>query len=59
MVENLDDSDHFILGLDFVRSFDVMIDLINGLIRSGNLDRKYAKEPFNRIIKDENKYQFF
>ena len=27
VVENLDDSDQFILGRDFVRNFDVMIDL--------------------------------
>ena len=31
VVENLDDSDQFILGRDFVRNFDVMIDLNNGL----------------------------
>ena len=31
LVEILDDSDQFILGRDFVRNFDVMIDLINGL----------------------------
>ena len=33
VVENMDDSDQFILGRDFVRNFDVMIDLNNGLIR--------------------------
>ena len=33
VVENLDDSDQFIFGRDFVRNFDVMIDLNNGLIR--------------------------
>ena len=43
MVENLDDSDQFILGRDFVRNFDVMIDLNNGLIRITNPDRKYVK----------------
>ena len=36
VVENLDDSDYFILGRDFVRNFDVMIDLNNGLIRIRN-----------------------
>ena len=33
MVESLDELDQFILGRDFVRNFDVMIDLNNGLIR--------------------------
>ena len=40
VVENLDDSDQSSLGRDFVRNFDVMIDLNNGLIRIRNLDRK-------------------
>ena len=44
MVENLDDSDQFILGRDFVRNFDVMIDLNNGLIRIRNPDRNYEKK---------------
>ena len=34
VVVSLDDSDQFILGRDFVRNFDVMIDLNNGLIRT-------------------------
>ena len=48
VVENLDDSDQFILGHDFVRNFEVMIDLNNGLIRIRNPDRKYVKRPINR-----------
>ena len=59
VVENLDDADQFILGRDFVRNFDVMIDLNNGLIRIRNPDRKYVKKPINRIITDENKVPFF
>ena len=59
VVENLDDADQFILGRDFVRNFDVMIDLNNGLIRIRNPDRKYVKRPVNRIIKDENKVPVF
>ena len=59
VVENLDDSDQFILGRDFVRNFDVMIDLNNGLIRIRNPDRKYVKKPINRIITDENKIPIF
>ena len=59
VVENLDDADQFILGRDFVRNFDVMIDLNNGLIRIRNPDRKYAKKPINRLITDKNRDQFF
>ena len=33
VVENLDESDQFIQGRDFVRNFDVTIDLNDGLIR--------------------------
>ena len=59
VVENLDDSDQFILGRAFVRSFDVMIDLDNCLIRIRNPDRKCVKKPINRIITDENKVPIF
>ena len=58
VVENLDDSDQFILGRDFVGSFDVMLDLNNGLIRIRNPGRKYVKKPVNRTITDENKVPF-
>ena len=59
VVENLDNSDQFILGTDFVRNFDVMIDLNNGLTGFTNPDRKYVKKPINRIITDENKVPIF
>ena len=59
VVENLDDSDQFILGREIVMNFDVMIDLNNGLIRIRNPDRKYVKKPINRIITDENKIPIF
>ena len=59
VVENLDDADQFILGTDFVRNFDVMIDLNKGLIRIRNPDRKYVKRPINRTITDENKVPMF
>ena len=59
VVENLDDVGQFILGRDFVRNFDVMIDLNNGLIRTGNADRKFVKKPFHRIITEENKVPIF
>ena len=59
VVENLDDSDQFILGRDFVRNFDVMIDLNNGLMRIRSPDRTYVKRPINRTITDENKVPNF
>ena len=59
VVENLDDADQFILGRKFVRNFDVMIDLNNGLIGIRNPDWKYVKKPINRIITDENKLPIF
>ena len=49
VVENLLESDHFILGRDFVRNFDVTIDLIDGLIRIKDPERKYEKKPINKI----------
>ena len=57
--ENLDDTDQFILGRDFVRNFDVMIDLNNGLKRIRNPDRKYVKKPINIIITDEKEVPIF
>ena len=59
VVETLDDADQFILGRDFVRNFNVIIDLNNGLIKIRNPDLKYVKKPINRIITDENKVPIF
>ena len=59
VVENLDDSDQFILERDFFRNFDVMIDLNNRLKTIGNSDRKYVKRPVSRIITDENNVPIF
>ena len=59
VVEKLDNADQFILGRDFVRNFDVMIDMNNGLIRIRNPDRKFVKNSINRIITDEKKVPFF
>ena len=39
VVENLDESDQFILGRDFIRNFDVTIDLSNAMFRIRNPDR--------------------
>ena len=50
VVENLDESDQLILGRDFVRNFDVTIDLNDGLIRIKDPERKYEKKPLNKIL---------
>ena len=39
VVENLDESDKFILGKAFIRNFDVTIDLNNAMFRIWNPDR--------------------
>ena len=43
MVENLDESDQLILGRDFIRNFDVAIDLNNAMFRIRNPDRRQAQ----------------
>ena len=58
VVENLDESDQFILGRDFVRNFDVTIDLNDGLIRMKDPERKYEKKPLNKILINQAKVQF-
>ena len=59
VVENLEDSNQFIWGRDFVRNFDVMVGLNNGLIRIRNPDRKFVKIPIIRIKTEENKVPIF
>ena len=59
VVENLDESDQFILGRDFIRNFDVTIDLSNAMFRIRNPDRRYAIKPVNLIIANENKASVF
>ena len=59
MVENLDESDQIILGKDFVRNFDVTIDLIDGLIRIMDPERKYGKKPLNKILINQAKVPIF
>ena len=59
LVENLDESDQFILGRDFVRNFDVTIDLNDGLIRIKNPERKYEKKPLNKILINQAKVPIF
>ena len=55
VVENLDESDQFILGQDFVRKFDVRIDLNDGLIRIKDPERKYEKIPIKKILINQAK----
>ena len=59
VVENLDESDQFILGREFIRNFDVTIDLNNAMFRIRNPDRRYAIKPVNLIIANENKASVF
>ena len=59
VVENLDESDQFILGRDFIRNFDVTIDLNNAMSRIRNPDRKYVIKPVNLIMANENKVPVF
>ena len=57
--ENLDESDQFILGRDFIRNFEVTIDLNNAMFRIRNPDRRYAIKPVNLIMANENKAPVF
>ena len=59
VVENLDESDQFILGRDFIRNFDVTIDLNNAMFRIRNPDRRYEIKPVNLIMANENKAPVF
>ena len=59
VIENLDESDQFILGRDFIRKFDVTIDLNNAMFRIRNPDRRYAIKPVNLIMANENKAPVF
>ena len=49
VVENLDESDQFILGRNFIKNFDVTIDLNNSMFRIRNPERKYVIKPVNLI----------
>ena len=59
VVENLDESDQFISGRDFMRSFDVTIDQDNAMCRIRNLERKYVIKPVNLKMAIENKVPVF
>ena len=55
VVDNLDESDQFILGRDFIRNFDVTIDLNNAMFRIRNPERKYVIKPVNLKMANANK----
>ena len=59
VVENLAESDQFFLGRDFIRNFDLTIDLGNAMFRIRNPDRRYAIKPVNLIRANENKAPVF
>ena len=59
VVENPDESDQFILGRDFVRNFDVTIDLNDGWIRIKDPEKKYKKKPVNKNLFNQAKVPFF
>ena len=59
VVENLDESDQFILDRDFIRNFDVTIDLNIVMFRIRNPERKYVIKPVNLIMGTENKAPVF
>ena len=58
VVENLDESDQFILGRGFVRNFDVTIDLKDGLIRIKDPERKYENKRIHEILINQAKPTF-
>ena len=57
-VKNIDESDQFILGRDFIKNFDVTIDLNNAIFRIRNPERKYVVKSLNLIMANENKAVF-
>ena len=56
---HLDESDQFNLRRDFVRNFDVTIDLNDGLIWFKDPERKYEKKPINKILINQAKVPIF
>ena len=59
VVENLDESDQFILARDFIKIFDVTIDLNNVMFRNGNPERKNVIKPVSLIMANKNKAPVF
>ena len=59
LVENLDESHQFILGRDFIKNFDVTINLNKAMFRIRNPESKYVFKPVNLIMAKENKAPVF
>ena len=59
VVENLYESDQFILGRDSIKNFDVTIELNNAMFRIRNPERTYVIKPVNLITANENKAPVF
>ena len=59
VVDNLDESDQFILGRVYLRNFDGTIDLTNAMFTIRNPERKYVIKPVNLIMANENKAAVF
>ena len=59
MVENLDGSDKIYLGSNFIRNFDITIDIKNAMFRIRYPERKYVIKPLNLIMVNENKFPLF
>ena len=58
-MENLDEADHFVLGIDFIRNFDVLIHLNDAMIRIRNLQSKYVIKPVKLITAKYDKDPVF
>ena len=59
MLENLDESDQFFSGKDFIPKFDVTIDLNKAMFRIRNPKVKYVIKPVNLVMANENKAPVF
>ena len=59
VVENLDDSNQFFLGREFVGNFDVMIVLNNGLIRIEKWTESMLRDQLIEYKQMKTKYQLF
>ena len=58
-MENLDESDQFILGRVLIKNFDVTIDLNKAMFRIRNPERKYVTKPVSLITTNKNKSPVF
>ena len=54
VVENLDESNQFILGRDFISNFDITMNLYNVMFRIRYPEKKYVIEPVSLITTHEN-----